>query len=228
MSSVPFSKVAATIGGTALTGAAVWINAEHVAATDGWHSPLVVAGIIVTLCAASAPPLAERAAKGGEPFKAAVLWFFFVLAIGFSLSSSIARSSGYAAGKTASAEHSNDTAHLAKEAYETAKQIAAAECVKRGPNCRKKEAALDEARKALAAAAPVQSSDPGAERLAAVLKIDPSTVQLYAPLFLPLGLELGGFIFLALGLAPRRREVAIQPVAMPMQEIASPVQTDAS
>jgi len=31
-------------------------------------------------------------------------------------------------------------------------------------------------------------------------------VALYLPLLLPLGLELGGFIFLALGLAPRRLE----------------------
>ena len=48
--------------------------------------------------------------------------------------------------------------------------------------------------------------DPGAERLAAVLGIQQASVALYSPLLLPLGLELGGFIFLALGLAPRRRE----------------------
>jgi hypothetical protein len=54
-------------------------------------------------------------------------------------------------------------------------------------------------------AAPVQSSDPGSERLSAVLGVDQGKVQLYAPLLLPLGLELGGFIFLAAGLAPRRR-----------------------
>jgi hypothetical protein len=38
------------------------------------------------------------------------------------------------------------------------------------------------------------------------------TVQLYAPLLLPLGLELGGFIFLAAGLTPRRREDAMSRV----------------
>jgi hypothetical protein len=32
-------------------------------------------------------------------------------------------------------------------------------------------------------------------------------VQLYVPLLLPLGLEFGGFIFLAFGFAPRRREI---------------------
>ena len=52
----------------------------------------------------------------------------------------------------------------------------------------------------------------GAERLAAVLGIQPSTVQLYAPLLLPIGLELGGFIFLAAALAPAGRrddEIAV-------------------
>jgi len=53
----PVWKIAATSGGTALTGAAVWLNATHIAHTD-WGSPLVAAGIIVTLCAAVTPPFA--------------------------------------------------------------------------------------------------------------------------------------------------------------------------
>jgi hypothetical protein len=225
MPNIPVSKIIATIGGSALTGAAVWLNAEHVASSEGWHSSLVMAGVIVTLCAASAPPLAERAAKNGEPFKAFVLWTFFLLTIGFSLSSSIARSSGYAADKTASAEHSNEAARLAKEAYETAKALQEAECkTGRGNRCRAAEQAVVDARKALSTMTPTQSADPGTERLAAVLKIDQSTVQLYVPLFLPLGLELGGFIFLALGLAPRRHE---EPIARPVQEVASPMRDDA-
>ncbi|WP_125461789.1 MULTISPECIES: hypothetical protein [Rhodomicrobium] len=69
------------------------------------------------------------------------------------------------------------------------------------------------------ATAPVTAADPGAERLAAVLGIDAGDVRLYLPLILPLGLELGGFIFLALGLAPRRREDAI---ATPAQDVATP------
>src|SRR5262249_40947034 len=36
------------------------------------------------------------------------------------------------------------------------------------------------------------------------------------------------FIFLAFGFAPRRREVAIEPVAMPAAEVAKPVQADAN
>jgi len=234
--SIHFWKIAATIGGTGLTATAVWLNAEHVAASEGWHSPLVAAGVIVTLCAASVPPLAERAAKTGQPGKAAMLWLFFILAVGFSLSASIARSSSYVAGNAARAETSNRATRLAEEAYAAAKRSVEAECAKRGPKCRDLEEKADEARKALAIAKPVQAGDPGAERLAALLGVDEAKVRLYVPLLLPLGLELGGFIFLAFGLAPRRREEAIvaptiaaEPIAMaddPVPtEIATPMQT---
>jgi hypothetical protein len=238
MNTIPYSKIAATIGGAGLTASAVWLNAEHVAASEGWNSPLVVAGVIVTLCAASAPPFAERAAKTGQLFKAVTLWVFFGLAVGFSLSASIARSSGYVAGKIAAAESGNKTAQLAEEAYAAARRSMEAECVKRGPKCRALEDKADEARKALAKAAPIASVDPGSERLAAVLGVDEAKVQLYVPLFLPLGLELGGFIFLAFGLAPRRREeeilapvlaeepaaIAAEAVATETQEPATPMQ----
>lgn len=235
MNSFPFWKIAASVGGAGLTASAVWLNAEHVADAEGWHSPLVVAGVIVTLCAASAPPLAERAGKDGQPLKAAMLWVFFGLAVAFSLSASIARSSGYVAGKVSKAETGNKQAKLAEEAYEAAKRSVATECAKRGPKCRDLETKLDEARQALAKAAPVQSADPGAERLAAVLGIEEAKVQLYVPLFLPLGLEIGGFIFLAFGLAPGRREeqiaipaIAIEPVAIAEAEPATPMQTIAN
>ena len=125
---------------------------------------------------------------------------FSPFATALSLSASIARSSGYAVGKAATAEHANEATRLAREAYEAAKASQAAECgTGRGSRCRTAEIALTEARKALATAAPVQSVDPGAERLAAVLGIEQSKMQLYVPLFLPLDLELGGFIFPAVG-----------------------------
>ena len=226
-------KIAATVGGAALTMNAVWLNAVHVAHAEGWGSPLVTAGIIVTACAAVAPPFAERAAKTGQPLKAVLVWAFFALAVGFSLSSSIARSSGYADGKTASAEKTAEKARLAREGYAAAKATQEAECSKRGPKCRAAEDAVTAARNALATAAPVIATDPGAERVAAVLGIQEASVALYAPLLLPLGLELGGFIFLALGLAPRRREEdgiatslagpeVAEAVAVAMPKVANP------
>jgi hypothetical protein len=223
----PFWKIAATAGGTALTGAAVWLNATHIAHTEGWGSPLVAAAVIVTACAAVTPPFAERAAKTGQPAKAACLWLFFCLAVAFSLTSSIARSSGYASGKVAGVEQVNTRTQLAKEAYAAAQAAQAAECVKRDPKCRAAEDAVTAARNALAMAAPVQAVDPGAEHLAAVLGIQESTVQLYGPLLLPLGLELGGFIFLAAGLAPRRRNgLNFEPVAK-RSSVAAKIVVDA-
>ena len=229
MQTIQFWKIAATTGGAGLTASAVWLNAEHVASSEGWNSPLVFAGVIVTLCAASAPPFAERATKTGQPFKAIMLWVFFSLVVGFSLSASIARSSGYAAGKTAGVEQANETARLAHEAYQAAKDAQKAECATgHGSRCRIAEQTVVEARKSIARLAPVQSIDPGAERLAAVLGIEESTVRLYVPLFLPLGLEIGGFIFLALGLAPAPcNEFAIEPVAIPVQADAVPLQATA-
>lgn len=206
----PLCKIAATTGGTALTGAAIVMNAQHVAASDGWTSPLVWAAIIVTACAAVTPPFAERAAKTGQPAKAALMWLFFALAVGFSLTASIARSSGYQEGKSATVEHANQKARLAREAYEQATAARDAECkTGRGPHCRALEDQVAALRNDLASATPVQSVDPGTERLAAVLGVGQDSVALYVPLLLPLGLELGGFIFLAFGLAPAaRREIA--------------------
>ena len=100
--------------------------------------------------------------------------------------------------------------------------------------CRELEMKADEARAALMTAKPVQSADPGSERLAAVLGVDEAKIQLYVPLLLPIGLEFGGFIFLAFGFAPRRQiatqsaviateapVVATEPVASAMQIIAT-------
>jgi hypothetical protein len=121
-------------------------------------------------------------------------------------------------------EQSNEKARLAKEAYEAATAARSDECATgRGPRCRDLETAVTDARNALAMAAPVQSSDPGSERLSAVLGVDQGRVQLYAPLLLPLGLELGGFIFLATGLAParRRREASFAPPNLGTQKTPS-------
>lgn len=202
---IPFWKASATVGGGALTGTAVWLNAEHVAAGDGWFSPLVLAGIFVTLGAAATPPLAERAAKTGQLAKAAVLWLFFALAVSFSLTASITRSGGYRDNQVAEVERGNTTARLATEAYTIAVANRSAECASgRGPKCREAEMRLGQARIALTQAAPIRSADPTGERLAAVLGVSQTAVALYSPMALPLGLELGGFIFLAIGLSPRR------------------------
>jgi hypothetical protein len=209
---IPLWKVGATAGGAALTGTAVWLNAEHIAASEGWFSPLVLAGIFVTLCAAATPPFAERAAKAGQPAKAAALWLFFALAVSFSLIASITRAGGLRDAQVATTQQSNIKTRLANEAYETAVANQVAECASgRGPRCRAAEVILAEARRALGQAGPIRSADPAAERLATLLGISEASVGLYSPLALPLGLELGGFAFLATGLSPRNTRQVSRP-----------------
>jgi hypothetical protein len=204
---IPFWKAAATTGGATLTGTAVWLNAEHVAASEGWISALVLAGIFVTLCAAATPPLAERAAKTGQPAKAVVLWLFFALAVSFSLIASITRSGGYRDTLVADVERGNISARLAEDAYAIAAANRSAECASgRGRKCREAETQLSQARSALRLAAPIRAADPAAVRLATLLGVSEAAVALYSPMALPLGLELGGFIFLAIGLSPRDRK----------------------
>jgi hypothetical protein len=176
---IPFWKAAATTGGAALTGTAVWLNAEHVAASEGWVSPLVLAGIFVTLCAAATPPLAERAAKSGQPAKAVVLWLFFALAVSFSLTASITRYGGYRDTQVAEAEQGNITARLAKDAYAIAVADRSAECATgRGSKCRDAQTALIQARTALRLTAPTRVADPAAERLATLLGVSQNAVAL--------------------------------------------------
>lgn len=223
-----YAKIIATIGGTALTGAAVWLNAEHVAAVETWESPLVAAGVIVTLCAAVTPPFAERAAKARQPLKAAILWVFFGLAVCFSLSASITRSSDSVADKAGSIETAQRAARIAREKHADLTAQRDAECATGiGANCRSLREQVNSTwseYERLAKLAPTKSADAGNNRLAAVLRIDPDTVALYVPLFLPLGLELGGFIFLAFGLAPRSRET-IEPIATDRETVATQCET---
>jgi hypothetical protein len=204
---IPFWKVAATTGGTALTGTAVWLNAEHIAASEGWLSPLVLAGIFVTLCAAATPPLAERATKTCQPAKAVVLWLFFAIAVSFSLIASITRSGGHRDTQVAEVERANMAARLARHAYEIAVTEHSVECARRrSPKCRAAKTTLSQARTALSLNASIRVADPAAERLGSLLGISHNAVALYSPLALPLGLELGGFAFLAIGLSPRAKQ----------------------
>lgn len=104
-------------------------------------------------------------------------------------------------------QQNNIKARLANEAYETAVANRVAECASgRGQRCRAAEVALTHARRVLGQAEPIRRADPAADRLAVLLGVSEASVALYSPLALPLGLELGGFIFLATGLSPRSKK----------------------
>jgi hypothetical protein len=98
-------------------------------------------------------------------------------------------------------------ARLAKHAYEIAVTEHSVECARRrSPKCRAAKTTLSQARTALSLKASIRVADPAAERLGSLLGISHNAVALYSPLALPLGLELGGFVFLAIGLSPRAKQ----------------------
>jgi hypothetical protein len=203
------AKIVATGTGVALCAVEVWLNAEHIAHIEGWGSSLVAATIAASISAAASLPLAERAAKAGQTAKAAGLVAFFLLMVSFSFTASVARVGGKHDGEVNAAEGSNAKAKLADEAYRDAKQGAAEACTDktRGSTaCRKATTKLDKARSALAEAPAPKTVDSMADRIAAVLPVTKQQVQTFQPLLLPLGLQIGGFILLALGLAPGKSE----------------------
>lgn len=199
---IPYIKILAVIGGAGLTGVATYMNADAIAASEGWLSPLIIGTIILTICGALALPMAEQAYKTGQWLKAAFLVLFFSLVVIGSLLNTLARTAAYRDGQVATGQQANAKARLASEAYAAAQATVADECKKRGERCRAAEATVVTARNALAAAAPAKAADPAAARLSALLGISESAVALYVPLILPTALELGGFILLAFGLAP--------------------------
>jgi hypothetical protein len=235
MQTLPYTKILAVIGGAGLTAVATYMNADAIASSEGWLSPLTIGTIILTISGAIALPLAEQAYKTGQWLKAAFLVLFFSLVVIGSLLNTLARTAAYRDSQVATGQQANANARLASEAYAAAQATVADECKKRGDRCRAAEAAVVTARNALATVAPAKSADPAAARLSALLGISERAVALYVPLILPTALELGGFILLAFGFAPRAREIAqnsgadfldcaISKIASPAEEPASAMQ----
>lgn len=206
--SIPTYKKVATTIGVLFCGVEGWLNAEHVAASEGWFSSLVVAVVIASAGAAAAIPLAERAWKSGQTAKTVGLAVFFVAMLVFSLGASTERVGSKRDGETSSAQNVNKKALLAKEAYIAAQKTAEAECANgRGPRCRDAEKAVTKARSALVSAPEKRIEDSMSVRIAAFLPfVTKEQVALYWPLSWPIALQLGGIFFLALGLAPRKEE----------------------
>lgn len=205
--STPTDKVAATIAAIPLIAAETLLNAEHLAHSEGWMSTLVAGAIGATIAAATALPIAERAMIKGYWLKASGLTAFFLIMLAFSFTTSVGRVGAKADGDAAGARGHNAKLELAKEAYAAAQKTQEAECNSgRGPRCRKAEDALTAARTALQAAPAAKAERSMETRLAAATGLSIETVALYQPLLFPLALQLGGFFFLAYGLAPRREE----------------------
>lgn len=207
-SPTPLDKIVAVIAAIPLVAAETGLNAEHLAASEGWASTLVLGAVGATLAAAIALPIAERALAKGYRLKAFGLGLFFVVMLASSFSTSVGRVGSKHDGDVSSARGHNARMLLAQQAYDAAMKTVEDECKKRGPLCRKAEAAVTEARAALAAVPAAKVEDPMARRLAAASGLSEATVALYQPLLFPLALQIGGFFFLAYGFAPAAREEA--------------------
>jgi hypothetical protein len=216
-------KIVAVIAAIPLVAAETGLNAEHLAATEGWMSTLVLGAVGATLAAAIALPIAERALAKGYWLKACGLGLFFVVMLASSFSTSVGRVGGKHDGDVSSAKGHNAKMALARQAYEAAQASAADECKKRGPLCRKAEEAVAAARTAFAAIPAPKVEDPMARRLAAASGLSEATVALYQPLLFPLALQIGGFFFLAYGFAPAAKMEApiidVTPIVVEQAEI---------
>ena len=207
-SPTPLDKIVAVIAAIPLVAAETGLNAEHLAATEGWASTLVLGAVGATLAAAIALPIAERALARGYRIKAFGLGLFFLLMLAASFSTSVGRVGSKHDGDVSSAKGHNARMLLAQQAYDDARKTVEDECKKRGPLCRKAEDAVNAARAALAAVPAAKVEDPMARRLAAASGLSEATVALYQPLLFPLALQIGGFFFLAYGFAPAARNEA--------------------
>ncbi len=217
----PAMKIVATGVGAALCGVEVWLNAEHIAHLEGWASSLVAAVVVASIGAAAALPLAERAAKAKQAAKAVGLSLFFLLMVAFSFTASVDRVGGRRDSETAGARGDNARVVLLREGYAAAQKTAAAECASgQGKRCRAAEETERKAREALAEKPAERVENSMALRISSALPfITAADVELYQPLVLPLGLQLGGFLMLALGLSPRPEP---KPVSAPKKAKRKP------
>lgn len=219
-------QTVATVVGAVLIGTDTWLNAEHTMESEGHFGSLTFATVAATIGAAAALPLAERAISAGHHAKSLGLGLFFALMVAFSFSASVDRVGSARDGTIAGKKAENAGYSMAVRSLDDARQelvdarsAAVQECATgRGPNCLDLEAKVEPARgrvekaKAeLARAGAPKVEDSMATRIVAVLPLTVEQVQTFQPLILPLGLQIGGFLFLALGLAPRKRRRRLVP-----------------
>ncbi|MGA7328608.1 MAG: hypothetical protein WBX25_29995 [Rhodomicrobium sp.] len=119
------------------------------------------------------------------------------------MSASVERLGSFRDAKIGSVQADNARSGLAKEGYADAVKIRDRECTKPGFKCRTAEEAVKKARERLLEKPVQRVADSMGEHVTALLPfLSPEQVRLYQPLILPIGLQFGGFILLALGLAP--------------------------
>ena len=106
--------------------------------------------------------------------------------------------------KTDGVKVDNGKTLTARLLYEDRKRSAESECTVRGSKCREAERLRDEALNKLSEKPVERQANSMAMRISAVLPFaSVEQVELYYPLSLPIALQLGGFLMLAYGFAPK-------------------------
>ncbi len=205
-------RVVATFFGIGLTGVEIVLNAGHQAGGGNYFQPMVIAVVIITAAGAAAIPIAKRAWRAGAKWEAAALAVAFLpLVLAISFTSVVDRVSSRKDGEVAATRASSKKEGLAQTLYDDAVATRNRDCEGKrngSPACKRAEAKVADAGKALGSnitEASQQLEDGLANRLAGLLSSLGATeewVRRYVPLLLPTALLLGGFLFLAIGLAP--------------------------
>lgn len=201
--------------GLALLALQTWLLLEHAMATPGHSLALLVAVPVVSVTLAALPVLIEHCLRARALLKAAGLALLFGLLVGYSLPQAIGRSGEARDTKIAEALATARPLQMMLDELETARkrvEDAAGEVKResRDGGCKQRcegwkrtqterQARVDQLVGDIAKLAPPKTGAGDAPRIAAALGIPEATVNLYAPLFLPVAIELGVWVLLWVG-----------------------------
>ncbi len=196
MTTYPLRRGAAILTGLALIGAETLINLSHVRdAALVWHEqPLVIAVGVAGIAQAVAVSVLAAALQQRRWLLCLITLLGLSAAVAFSFSATYERTAAAREAKRIAIQQGDKDRRIASIAVATAEQRQAAECVTRGPECRKREVELGEARARLIALPQERET-----RLLGQLDVVPE-------LALPIMLMLLGFAFIAFVDEPKRRE----------------------
>lgn len=206
--------------GLALLALQTWLLLEHAVATPGHSLAMLAAVPVVSVTLAALPVLIEHCLRTRALLKAAALAVLFGLLVGYSLPQAIGRSAEARDTKIAEAVATARPLKMMLDELDTARkrvEDAAGEVKResRDGGCKsrcegwkrtqaERQARVDQLVGDIAKLAPPKIGASDAPRIAAVLGISEATVNLYAPLFLPVAIEVGVWVLLWFGfsLAP--------------------------
>jgi hypothetical protein len=195
MSTYPLRRGAAMLTGCALIAAETTINLSHVRVpTDiWWEQPLVLAVAVAGLAQAVAVTVLGMAISQRRWALAAITFLGLAAAVAFSFSTTYERTALAREARALAADRANLPGRVAASRLDSLEEIRDRECKTRGPECRRREADVLEARgEVIAKGRQVSTQALG-------------RFEMVPELALPVMLMLLGFAFIAAVEQPKRR-----------------------